>query len=101
MLVAHAVHPQPAQALEGFEGGVGRASEDPDGVSDGTQVEGGEPSLDVGDRVTLVAETQGTPLAQRYALSSWTSWPFGFAPMRRTLGSPSLNKMSVGMLMTP
>ena len=36
----------------------------------------------------------------RNASSSWRSWPFPLAPMRRRCGSPSLKRISVGIDIT-
>ena len=54
--------------------------------------------LDVGDRRAAVADRQRQ--AYRYAEISSSSGPLGLAPISRAAGSPSLNRISVGMLIT-
>ena len=58
----------------------------------------GQASLEVADVVAACADAEwanyrNSPISSRRA-------PFGFAPTRRLAGSPSLNMMSVGMLIT-
>jgi hypothetical protein len=43
-----------------------------------------EATLDIGDCLSLVTEGEGK--AYRYAEISWSSWPLGLAPIRRTSG---------------
>ena len=83
--------------LEGLEGTMRRAGEysvrRPDFVSKCC-----ETALEVTDVVAPRPVAEGTnyrnsPISSRRA-------PLGFAPTRRLAGSPSLKRMSVGMLMT-
>ena len=86
-----------AAGLEGFEPATSQAGEltvhRPDVKSQCR-----ESALEVADVVALRSDAERTnyrnsPISSRRA-------PFGFAPTRRLAGSPSLNMMSVGMLIT-
>jgi hypothetical protein len=56
---ADAVDAQAAEALEGLEGGPGRRAEDAVGVDGRAGEDGGQAVLDVGNRVTAVADGEG------------------------------------------
>jgi hypothetical protein len=56
---ADAVDAQAAQALEGLEGGTGARAEDAVGVDGRPREDGRQAMLDVGDRVTTVADGKG------------------------------------------
>jgi hypothetical protein len=56
---ADAVDAQAAQALEGLERGPGARAEDAVGVDGRTGEDGGQAVLDVGDRITTVADGEG------------------------------------------
>ena len=59
----------------------------------------GEPALKVACCFARRADAQGQTL-YRNSPSSWRSWPLPLAPTNRFFACPSLNTMSVGMLMT-
>ncbi len=99
---AHAVDPQAPAVLEPLDGGLGAHAEDPFGVRRTWQLDQGQPPLQVGDSLALVARGEGKAVAvvYRYACSSWRSCALPRAPMMRSTGSPSLNSIRVGMLIT-
>ncbi len=65
----------------------------------GVEAGPGEPALKVADGFARRADAQGQTV-YRNSPSSWRSWPLPLAPTKRFLACPSLNTMSVGMLMT-
>ena len=99
---ADAVDAQAPAVLEALDGGLGPGPEDAVGVGRGRQVDQGQPSLQVGDGLALLARGERERVAgrYRYACSSWRSWALPRAPMIRSSGSPSLNSIRVGMLIT-
>ena len=88
--------------LEALDRHPGPGAEAAPGVTRGGEAEGPQAALDVGDGVAPVAlaKREDVVAAYRYAASSWSSCPFGLAPTRRALASPSLNRIRVGMLIT-
>jgi hypothetical protein len=72
--------------LERLDGGPGAVAEDPIGVDQrGTTTQDRrQATLDIGNGFPLV--TEGGRQAYRYAEISWSSWPLGLAPIRRTSG---------------
>jgi hypothetical protein len=77
--------------------GGGRAEHARLGV-DGGEPAGGEPALQVADRVAVL--TRGQLEETRNSSSSWSSWDLPLAPTRRFCGSPPLKTRIVGMLIT-
>ena len=112
LATADAVDPQAPPVLEGLDGGPGGVPERPVGVGRRcrspsaprrrwTSVDrpaGGRPRPAAGPRRDR--GTAGDRRCYRYADSSWSSWPLGLAPISRAFGSPSLNRIRVGMLIT-
>jgi hypothetical protein len=65
LLPAHTVDAEPAQALEGLDGGPRRRAEDPVGVDWYAREDRGEAVLDVGDGLPAVAGREGQGVDQR------------------------------------
>jgi hypothetical protein len=56
---ADAVDAEPAQTLEGLDGGARPGAEDAVGIDGGAREDGDQAVLDVGDRVTTVPDGEG------------------------------------------
>jgi len=65
LLPAQPVDAEPAEALEGLDGGARRRAEDPVGVDGHAREHGGEAVLDVGDGLPVVARREGKGVDQR------------------------------------
>ena len=99
---AHAADPEAPAVLEALYRSFSPDAEDPFGVRSRGQLDKSETSLQVSDGLALVARGEGESVARfyRYACSSWRSCALPRAPMMRSTGSPSLNNIRVGMLIT-
>ena len=99
LAIADAVCVEAACDLERAHGGLGGRAVV--AVLTMARVEAGsrEPTLKVADRLARRADAQRQTV-YRNSPSSWRSWPLPLAPTSRFLAWPSLNTMSVGMLMT-
>jgi len=88
--------------LECLHGSPGAGAEAAGWIGQGGQALGAQPALDVGHALPGVTGTQGKGggVPYRYAASSWSSWALPRAPTIRASGSPSLNRIRVGMLIT-
>jgi hypothetical protein len=96
------IDPEAASMLERLDGSAGRGAEIARRILFGGEAELSQSVAEIVDGVTARAlrEREDVVCPYRYAEISWRSWPFGFAPTRRALGSPSLNRSSVGTLIT-
>jgi hypothetical protein len=97
-----AVHAQAPDVLEGTERGLGAGAEATGVVGGGVVAGARQAGLQIPDGLAgdALPEQRLDAPAYRNSASSWTSWPFPLAPIRRFLATPSWKSTRVGMLMT-
>jgi hypothetical protein len=99
------VDPQTPAVLESLDSSAGPWSEDPGSVRGNVHPEGRKTFLKIDYSGTRVPATKrktliGLSTYDRYGESSWRSCALPRAPVIRSLGSPSLKRINVGMLIT-